>query len=180
MNNKPTCAIFKAEVHGIVDHTQRSLGVFLLLVIRVHLTHKWNAIVFIKLLNVCWLGILPLVLNEAISAKLMHRANCTQMHSAIQLGAKTLCNIGVYSSRYQFIDELASPGLRIANVNRPVHNLPTPIAQKKPDGLPTPQGSTLRIRICLIIFQKLKKTNNRNKQKLILTRNQGLKKSLNK
>ena len=96
-------------------------------------------------------------------AKLMHRANWTQMHSAIQLGAKTLCNIGVHSSRYQFIDELASPSLRIANVNRPVHNLPTPTAQKKPDGLLTPQGSTLRIRISLIIFQKLKKPTTKTK-----------------
>lgn len=34
-----TYAVFKTEIYVIVDNAQRSFGVLLLLVIRVHLTH---------------------------------------------------------------------------------------------------------------------------------------------
>ena len=58
-----TYTVFKTKIHVVIDNAQRPFGVLLLLVIRVHLTHKWNTVVLIKFLKVLRFRIFTLLLK---------------------------------------------------------------------------------------------------------------------
>ena len=63
---QPTLPTVKAEVNTIVDNTQRPLSVHFFFAMQAHLSHKWNLVVFIKLLKIFWFGVLSLMLKETI------------------------------------------------------------------------------------------------------------------
>ena len=79
LSTRLTGSLLEAEVYIVENDTQRSLGVFCVLVAPIHFSNKRCALVFIKLLKICWCWILALMkrtrrnrTNQLIRSTMQH------------------------------------------------------------------------------------------------------------